>query len=192
MPCCWSSLLCNIIIMSWERNGPNHAFIGTVYQVDNYFSRWKNYVEQKDKKCPWCVRQKWYGFYSGNVATSSCSLALSGLSLGFATLCMHPVFLPGESQGRGSLVGCWSDLAAEAAACMHDKSLQSCLTLCNPNDCSLPGSSVLGILQERVLRWVAVPFPSQVLNLHLCLLHWQVGSLPLVPAGKALLHCRES
>ena len=86
----------------------------------------------------------------------------------------------------------WSDLAAEAAACMHDKSLQSCLTLCNPNDCSLPGSSVLGILQERVLRWVAVPFPSQVLNLHLCLLHWQVGSLPLVPAGKALLHCRES
>ena len=37
--------------MSWERNGPNHAFTGTVYQVGNYFSRWKNYVEQKDKKC---------------------------------------------------------------------------------------------------------------------------------------------
>ena len=35
-------------------------------------------------------------------------------------------------------------------------------------------------------------FPSQALNLHLCLLHWQAGSLPLVPDGKPLLHCRES
>ena len=37
------------------------------------------------------------------------------------------------------------------------KSLQSCLTLCNPMDCSLPGSSVHGILQARVLEWVAMP-----------------------------------
>ena len=35
---------------------------------------------------------------------------------------------------------------------------QSCLTLCNPMDCSLPGSSVHGILQARVLQWVAMPF----------------------------------
>ena len=33
---------------------------------------------------------------------------------------------------------------------------QSCLTLCNPMDCSLPGSSVHGILQERILEWVAM------------------------------------
>ena len=32
---------------------------------------------------------------------------------------------------------------------------QSCLTLCNPMDCSLPGSSVHGIFQGRVLEWVA-------------------------------------
>ena len=38
------------------------------------------------------------------------------------------------------------------------KSLQSCLTLCNPMDCSQPGSSVLGISQARILEWVAVPF----------------------------------
>ena len=30
---------------------------------------------------------------------------------------------------------------------------QSCLTLCNPMDCSLPGSSVHGILQARILEW---------------------------------------
>ena len=32
---------------------------------------------------------------------------------------------------------------------------QSCLALCNPMDCSLPGSSVNGILQARILEWVA-------------------------------------
>ena len=36
------------------------------------------------------------------------------------------------------------------------KSLQSCLTLCNPRDCSPPGSSVHGILQARILEWVAM------------------------------------
>ena len=34
---------------------------------------------------------------------------------------------------------------------------QSCLTLCNPMDRSLPGSSVHGILQARILEWVAMP-----------------------------------
>ena len=36
------------------------------------------------------------------------------------------------------------------------KSLQLCLTLCDPMDCSLPGSSVHGILQARILDWVAM------------------------------------
>ena len=36
------------------------------------------------------------------------------------------------------------------------KSLQSCLTLCNRVDCSPPGSSVHGILQARILEWVAI------------------------------------
>ena len=35
---------------------------------------------------------------------------------------------------------------------------QSCLTLCNPRDCSLLGSSVHGILQARTLEWIAIPF----------------------------------
>ena len=66
--------------------------------------------------------------------------------------------------------------------------LQSCLTLCNPIDCSLPGSYVHGILQARILEWVAMTFSciflTQGSNPHLlCLLHWQAGSLPLVPPG---------
>ena len=36
----------------------------------------------------------------------------------------------------------------------------SCLTLCDAMDCSLPGSSLHGILQARVLEWVAISFSS--------------------------------
>ena len=35
---------------------------------------------------------------------------------------------------------------------------QSCLALCDPMDCSSPGSSVHGILQARILEWAAIPF----------------------------------
>ena len=42
-------------------------------------------------------------------------------------------------------------------ACMPAKWLQSCLTLCYPVDCSPPGFSVHGILQARILEWVAMP-----------------------------------
>ena len=66
------------------------------------------------------------------------------------------------------------------------KVTQSCPTLCDPVDCSLPGSSVLGSLQARVLEWVAVfllqgIFLTQGSNPHL--LHWQEGSFPLSHQG---------
>ena len=60
-------------------------------------------------------------------------------------------------------------------------------TLCNPMDCSSPGSLVHEILQARILEWTAIPFSrgiflTQGSNPHLLrLLHWQMGSLPLVP-----------
>ena len=38
--------------------------------------------------------------------------------------------------------------------------LGKCPTLCDPLDCSLPGSSVHGILWARILEWVAIPFSS--------------------------------
>ena len=41
--------------------------------------------------------------------------------------------------------------------CMHVKALQLCLTLCDPIDYCPPGPSARGILQERRLKWVAVP-----------------------------------
>ena len=41
---------------------------------------------------------------------------------------------------------------------VHAQSLQLCQTLCNPMDCSSSSSSVNGILQVRILQWVALPF----------------------------------
>ena len=49
-------------------------------------------------------------------------------------------------------------LGSVAAAAAAAKSLQSCLTLRDPMDCSLPASSVYGIFQARVLEWVATAF----------------------------------
>ena len=119
------------------------------------------------------------------------------------------MFLPRESQGRGSLVGChlWGRMESDTTEAtqqpqqqykiiqllkvrtrtqglgysskmipflkikgaksvffnLNDNDMcaylvaQSCLTLCDPKDCSLPGSSVHGILQARILEWVAMP-----------------------------------
>ena len=75
-----------------------------------------------------------------------------------------PVFLPGESQGWGSLVGCclWGKIlkiySVSTGFCVCVLIVQSCLTLCDPVNCSPPASSVHGILQARILEWVAIPF----------------------------------
>ena len=62
---------------------------------------------------------------------------------------------PEDSEGQRRLA-CCSPAAAAA------KSLQSCLTLCDPVDGSPPGSSVPGILQARILEWVAISFSNML------------------------------
>ena len=77
--------------------------------------------------------------------------------------------------------------------CLCAQSLQSCPTLCDPLDCSPPGSSVhgdspgenTGVGCHALLQGV---FQTQGSNRHvLCLLYWQVDYLPLVPPGKSLI-----
>ena len=62
---------------------------------------------------------------------------------------------PWDSPGKNTGVGCHFLLQ-----CMKVKSesevAQSCPTFSNPMDCSLPGSSIHGIFQARVLEWVAI------------------------------------
>ena len=65
---------------------------------------------------------------------------------------------PWDSPGKNTGVGCHFLLQ-----CMKVKSevTQSCLTLSDPMNCSLPGSSTHGILQARVLEWGAIAFSGR-------------------------------
>ena len=56
----------------------------------------------------------------------------------------------------GQSIGAPASFLSAAAA----KSLQSCPTLCDPIDGSLQGSAVPGILQARMLKWVAISFSN--------------------------------
>ena len=91
-------------------------------------------------------------------------------------------------------------------SCVRARSFQSCSTLCQTMDCSPPGSSVHGILQARILEWVAISSsrgscwirdhthdliltwlpvsPPRDGTRVSCLMYGQVGSLPLAPPGK--------
>ena len=66
---------------------------------------------------------------------------------------------------------------------------KSCPTLCDPMNCSLSSSSVHGLIQQRILKWVAISssrgiFLTQGSNLCLLhLLHWQADSLPVSHQG---------
>ena len=82
------------------------------------------------------------------------------------------------------LLSLMSSVLAAAA-----KSLQSCLTLCDPMDCSPPGSPVPGILQARTMEWAAIAFSSawkwkvkvkSLSRVRLLATPW-TGSLPLAP-----------
>ena len=72
--------------------------------------------------------------------------------------------------------------------------LHSCVRLFEtPIDCRLPGSSVYGIFQARILECISISSPrvsSQPRDWTCvsCLLHWQVDSLPTVPPGKLVMH----
>ena len=54
---------------------------------------------------------------------------------------------------------------------------QSCPTLCDPMDCSPPGSFVHGILQARMLEWVAMPFSRRL---------WRLGRGPKMTGTRSL------
>ena len=66
-------------------------------------------------------------------------------------------------QERALFNGCpgWSLAKVHAATAAAAKSLQSCLTLCDPTDGSPPGSPVPGILQARTLEWGAIAFSDK-------------------------------
>ena len=60
-----------------------------------------------------------------------------------------------DTEGSGGGMNWEMEADAYTLVCVY---AQSCPTLFNPMDCGLPGSSVLGISQARILEWVAISF----------------------------------
>ena len=74
----------------------------------------------------------------------------------------QPTRLPGpwDSPGNNAGVGCHFLLQCVEAK-SESEVAQLCLTLCDPMDCSLRGSSIHGIFQARVLEWGAIAFSDR-------------------------------
>ena len=84
-----------------------------------------------------------------------CHALLQGIFLNLEIEPMPPAWqadsLPSECSGKHSLLNC---------ECLCVLVALLCLTLCNPMNCSLLGSSVHGILQARILEWFVITFHS--------------------------------
>ena len=102
--------------------------------------------------------------------SSNLHILISFISLAYSFSC-QPV-LPWDVQ-----LPAWtkSTIITVFSGFVLAQSLQSCRTFCDPMDCSLPGSSVLGILPTRILK-LPCPFP---------------GDLPDPGLNPHLLHCRQ-
>ena len=89
------------------------------------------------------------------LTTSSSSNPVSSCPHSFPASRSFPMSWLFSSGGQSIGVSA-SVLPMHAGLCCA-KSLQSCPTLCNPMECSLPGSAVHRIIQARILEWVVVP-----------------------------------
>ena len=75
--------------------------------------------------------------------------------------CKRSVFISIPKKGNAKECSNYHTIAPISySAATAAKSLQSCLTLCNPRDGSPPGSPIPGILQARTLEWSAIAFSS--------------------------------
>ena len=75
----------------------------------------------------------------------------------------HRLLHPWDSPGKNTGVGCQFLPQCMKVKCESEVT-QSCLTFCDPIDCSPPGSSTHGILQARVLEWVAIVFSEGIMK----------------------------
>ena len=115
----------------------------------------KSIIERARRLCPWDVPGKNTGV--------GCHFLLQGI---FPTQGSNPNrlhwqvdSLPLSHQGSPSFwLPLWLPLTLPINVRVKVKIPQLCPVLCNPMDCSLSGSSVHGILQARILEWVASPF----------------------------------
>ena len=103
---------------------------------------------------------------------------------------------PWDSPGKNTGVGCHF-LLQHMKVKSESEVTQSCLTLSDPMDCSLPGSSVHGIFQARVLEWGAIAFSTRDYNSHpprmpVCFPPWEWNRWEKILTGRTEnIECQE-
>ena len=85
---------------------------------------------------------------------------------------------PWDSPGKNTGVGCHFLLQCTKVK-RESEVAQSCPTLSDPMDCSLPGSSIHGIFQARVLEWGAIAFSVIILRRQYSPNWWTVNKIPI-------------
>ena len=125
---------------------------------DPYFSRAENTTDQWSMLVDYCITQRLLQVTLGLIV-AKLSKVISVMSDSVRPHRRQPNRLPRpwDSPGKNTEVGCHFLLQ-----CMKVKNerevAQSCPTLSGPMNCSLPGSSIHGIFQARVLEWGAIAF----------------------------------
>ena len=147
---CHRNYYCNLIkcyMNGWNRN----AQAGLLFLTKTWLMLWKTQSESYRISDTCQVRCRWdkchpLGGRGLSESTRFCSSTSWQRSL---KLTFH----------KAPKAGCWEichPTDVEFTKCVHTKSLHSCMTLCDPMDCSPPGSSVQGSLQARELEWVTI------------------------------------
>ena len=115
-------------------------------------------------------------------------MALSGkMQISIKARRSENVFCPWNSPGKNTGVGC--HFLLQCVKVKNEREVaQLCPTLSDPMDCSLPGSSIHGIFQARVLEWGAIAFSisSMLLLLLSCFSRVRLCATPQMAAHQAL------
>ena len=150
--------------------------------IETYFENWVSFLKCLTIQIP---------FHIINIISSQPHTAAS---YHHSDICLPSISSKGVSSLLGTLEG---STFIRKFSCVHGQLLQWCSTLCNPMVCSLPGSSVHGILLARILEWIAMissrgSLPAEVKPMslespalqvdYLLLSHWGSPKIPQVKA----------
>ena len=95
---------------------------------------------------------------------------------------------PWDSPGKNTRVGCHFLLQCMKVKCESEVT-ESCPTLSDPMNCSLPGSSIYWIFQARVLEWGAIAFPIHLACRRVSFIECKRASTPTLNPKVKILNC---
>ena len=176
LPCSFDTVLVNFKYC-YQYNSPVFDY------HPKYNHNWPNYILKKK-----VLKYGWGSMYHGNKANISQIIKILTYHIS-----LHDANYEAQWSKKGN--SDWlQSLQIPSLLESESEVTQSYLTLCSPMDCSLPGSSIHGIFQARILEWVAISFsrgssPLRDWTCLLQLLHWQADSLPLSHLGDPLICC---